>query len=69
MRLPYLNNPRQMIETMVNRMGRTMRSLPSYTAKIFGNKVITMARTGRRINNGVIKTGRSVTHMLKDLFN
>ena len=68
-RFPYLNNPRQIIEQMVNRMGRSMRSLPSVTAKMFGNKVTTMARTGRQINKGVIKTGRSVTYMLKDLFN
>ena len=68
-RLPYLNKPSQVIEQMVNRMGRSIRNLPVFTAKMFGDKISTMARTGRRINNGIIKTGRSVTHILKELFN
>ena len=72
LRLPAAyNNPGQAVEQWVSDMGRSMRSmrrLPAYTTKLFGDKINSMARTGRRINNGIVITGRSVTNMLRDLF-
>ena len=60
-----LNTPLELIEDMFGRMGSTMRQLPSYTTRMFRNKVSSMARTGRRINSGVLKLGRSMSNMVK----
>ena len=62
---PALNAPMGLIEDMFGRMGSTMRQLPGYTTRMFRNKVKSMARTGRRVNNGVLKFGRSISSMVK----
>ena len=68
-RIPQaLNSPLEYIEDMFGRMGSTMRQLPSYTTKMFRNKVSSMARAGRRINNGMLKMGRSMSTMVKGWF-
>ena len=66
--LPVLNTPRQLVERWLNRMGRSMRSLPVLTTKMVGNQMSTMARTGRRINNGIVIVGRSMSSMLREMF-
>ena len=68
-RIPQvLSSPLEYIEDMFGRMGSTMRQLPSYTTKMFRNKVSSMARAGRRINNGMLKMGRSMSTMVKGWF-
>ena len=66
--LPVLNTPRQIVERWLNRMGRSMRSLPVLTTKMVGDQMSTMARTGRRINNGIVIVGRSMSSMLREMF-
>ena len=66
--LPVLNTPRQLVERWLNRMGRSMRSLPVLTTKMVGDQMSTMARTGRRINNGIVIVGRSMSSMLREMF-
>ena len=62
---PALNSPMELLEDMFGRMGSTMRQLPFYTTRKFRSTVNSMARTGRRVNNGMLKMGRSISTMVK----
>ena len=66
--LPHLSSPRQVLEKMTSGLMRTVRRTAEFSKQMFGDKMTSMARTGRQINRGIITTGRSFKNLFRDMF-